>query len=232
MGCWGDPKFSSTFSLSPSLPLQATLQDSTNPILNMKLKPSTFWLLFAALILGSVSLWALQQQHPTQEAAQTSPQKLFAIEESQIQAMTVTKPDETLVFEKDQNGVWQMKQPQQGIANDASVAFLANLLATGTSDRTFSIPPADLATYGLDQPIATIEFTTADGKKHTLALGGKNFNQSAIYALIDAPENPKELNISLVSLDFETAVGRSPDAWLQPSPSSSPSASPSPSPAE
>ncbi|GAB4134209.1 MAG: hypothetical protein Fur0046_05760 [Cyanobacteria bacterium J069] len=182
----------------------------------MKLKPSTFWLLFAALILGSVSLWAAQQTPQAQEAAQTSSQKLFAIEESQIQSLTVKKPDQTLVFAKDLNGVWQMKQPQQGVANDASVAFLANLLATGTSDRTFAIPPADLATYGLDQPTATIEFTTADGKTHTLTLGSKNFNQSALYALIDAPENPPELTVSLVSLDFETAIGRSPDAWLQP----------------
>jgi hypothetical protein len=192
----------------------------------MKLKPSTFWLLFAALILGSVSLWALQQQPPTQEAAQTSSQKLFAIEESQIQALTVKKADETLAFEKDENGVWQMKQPQQGVADDAAVAFLANLLATGTSDRTFSVAPADLAAYGLDQPTATLEFTTANSKTHTLALGGKNFNQSALYALIDAPENPQELTVSLVSLDFETAVERSPDAWLQPSPSASPSPSP------
>ncbi|WOB43584.1 DUF4340 domain-containing protein [Thermoleptolyngbya oregonensis NK1-22] len=193
----------------------------------MKLKPATFWLLFAALILGSVSLWSLQQPPRTEEAGQTTPQKLFAIEESQIQSLTVKKPNETLLFEKDENGVWQMKQPQQGVANDAAVAFLANLLATGMSDRTFSIPPTDLATYGLDQPPTTIEFT-ANGKPHTLALGNKNFNQSAIYALIDAPENPQNLNVSLVSLDFETAVGRSPDAWLQPTPA----ASPSPSPAE
>ncbi|MDG2616880.1 DUF4340 domain-containing protein [Thermoleptolyngbya sichuanensis XZ-Cy5] len=193
----------------------------------MKLKPATFWLLFAALILGSVSLWSLQQPPRTEEAGQTTPQKLFAIEESQIQSLTVKKPNETLLFEKDENGVWQMKQPQQGVANDAAVAFLANLLATGMSDRTFSIPPTDLATYGLDQPSTTIEFT-ANGKSHTLALGNKNFNQSAIYALIDAPENPQNLTVSLVSLDFETAVGRSPHAWLQPTPA----ASPSPSPAE
>lgn len=183
----------------------------------MKLKPTTFWLLFAALILGSVSLWSLQQQPQTEEVGQAASQKLFEVEESQIQSLTVKKPNETLVFEKDKNGVWQMKQPRQAVANDASVAFLANLLATGTSDRTFSISPADRATYGLDQPTATIEFTTADSKKHTLLLGGKNFNQSAIYALIDAPENPQELTVSLVSLDFETAVGRSPDAWVQPS---------------
>ncbi|WP_448596345.1 DUF4340 domain-containing protein [Thermoleptolyngbya sp.] len=184
----------------------------------MKLKPTTFWLLFTALILGSVSLWAVQQAPPNPEAAQPASQKLFAIEESQIQKITVKKPDETLVFEKDENGVWQMKQPRQAVANDAAVAFLANLLATGTSDRTFAIPPADRATYGLDQPTATLEFT-ASGKTHTLTLGGKNFNQSALYALIDAPENPqelKELTVSLVSLDFETAIGRSPDAWVQP----------------
>ncbi|MFQ3615552.1 MAG: DUF4340 domain-containing protein [Cyanobacteriota bacterium] len=180
----------------------------------MKLKPTTFWLLFAALILGSVSLWSLQQPPRTEEVGQASSQKLFAVEESQIQTITVKKPDTTLVFEKNETGVWQMKQPQQGVANDAAVAFLANLLATGMSDRTFSIPPADLATYGLDQPTTTIEFT-ANGKPHTLALGSKNFNQSALYALIDAPENPQELTVSLVSLDFETAVGRSPDAWLQ-----------------
>ncbi len=200
----------------------------------MALKPSTLGLLVTALLLGGVAYLVAQQgSPPAQEQAAAT--KLFAFEESQIQGLTLNTAGQVLVFEKDKSNVWQMRSPEPAIANDASVAYLANLLATGMSDRTLTIPASDKANFGLQTPLATLEIKLADQTTHTLALGAKNFNQTALYALVDspvaAPTTAKDLSLSLVSPDFENAVSRSLADWKQSpgsSSQSSPSASPSP----
>lgn len=199
----------------------------------MALKPSTLGLLVTALLLGGVAYLVAQQgSPPTQEQAAAT--RLFAFEEGQIQALTLNTAGQALVFEKDKSNVWQMRSPEQAIANAASVAYLANLLATGMSDRTLTIPASDKANFGLQTPLATLEIKLADQTTHTLALGAKNFNQTALYALVDspvaAPNTAKDLSLSLVSPDFENAVSRSLSDWKQ-SPESSPAPSPTESPA-
>lgn len=200
----------------------------------MALKPSTLGLLVAAILLGGVAYLVVQQGPPTtkEQAAAT---KLFAFEEGEIQALTLDTGGESLVFEKDKNNVWQMRSPEQAVANDASVAYLANLLATGMSDRTLTIPASDKGNFGLQTPLATLTIKLTDQTTHTLTLGAKNFNQTALYALVDSPTdtpNPaKDLSLRLVSPDFENAVSRSLADWKQPPPPPSPTSSPAASPA-
>ncbi len=204
----------------------------------MALKPSTLGLLMTAILLGGVAYLVAQQgSPPTQEQAAAT--KLFSFEEDQIQGLTLKTGDPSLVFEKDSASVWQMRSPDQAVANDASIAYLANLLATGMSDRTLTVPASDKESFGLQSPLATIEIKLEDKTTHTLVLGGKNFNQTALYALVDTalvdtalvdtPETATDLSLRLVSPDFENAVSRSLEDWKQ-SPASSPQGSPSASP--
>lgn len=195
----------------------------------MALKPSTLGLLMTAVLLGGVAYLVAQQgSPPTQEQAAAT--KLFLFEEGQIQGLTLNTGNQSLVFEKDSSSVWQMRSPDQAVANDASIAYLANLLATGMSDRTLTIPASDKENFGLQSPLATVEIKLEDQTTHTLTLGAKNFNQTALYALVDTPETTTDLSLRLVSLDFENAVSRSIVDWKQSSPSlsESPSAGSSP----
>ena len=118
--------------------------------------------------------------------------------------------------------VWQMQTPKKVLANDASVAFLLNLVATGNSQKSFTAPINQLAEYGLDKPFATVDVILQDQKKHRLVLGTSDFNRSAMYAQIDpADKADKEATIHLVSLDFENAVKRPLTEWQeQPEPTS------------
>ncbi len=207
----------------------------TTLIESMALKPSTLGLLMTAILLGGVAYLVAQQgSPPTQEQAAAT--KLFSFEEDQIQGLTLKTGNQSIVFEKDSARVWQMRSPEQAVANDASIAYLANLLATGMSDRTLTVPASDKESFGLQSPLATVEIKLEDKTTHTLALGAKNFNQTALYALVDTPETATDLSLRLVSPDFENAVSRSLADWKQspPSPSidpsSSPAASPSPTP--
>lgn len=194
----------------------------------MKLKPSTLALLAAALLLGGVVYYV--QSQPTPQEQQEAAQKLFSFEEGQVQAFKLVQAEQTLSFQKDAGDVWQMIAPEQTTANDASVAYLLNLLATGQRDRTLTVPAADAQTYGFNAPLATIEVTLQDGKQHRLILGSDNFSGTALYAQVDPPATASQtLQVALVSQDFRNAVGRSLLDWKQ-SASPSPGVSPSPSP--
>lgn len=198
----------------------------------MAIKPSTLGLLVTAILLGGVAYLVAQQSPPTQEQAAAT--KLFSFEEDQIQGLTLNTGGRSLVFEKDKNK-WQLRSPEPAVANEASVVYLTNLLATGMSDRTLTVPVSDKESFGLQSPLATVEIKLEDQTTHTLTLGGKNFNQTALYALVDTPNTntpntAKDLSLRLVSLDFENAVSRSLDDWKQTAPASPPSSRPSSSP--
>jgi hypothetical protein len=140
---------------------------------------------------------------------------LFAFEERDIQALDIDTVARDFAFERDENGVWRITEPEAAIANDATIAFLANLLATSSSDQTLSTTPDDIATYGLDRPFAIVDITLEDGRTHQLILGTFNFDQSRLYAQVDpAAEAAEEISVLLVPADFETAINRPLEDWL------------------
>jgi len=98
-------------------------------------------------------------------------------------------------------------------ANEAYVAYLLNELATGKGDRIIADPRTE---DGLDKPLATVEVTLNDGKQHLIILGNPNFNNTALYAIADPPQQvTKPLDILLVSTNFQNAVNRPLSEWKQ-----------------
>jgi hypothetical protein len=110
--------------------------------------------------------------------------------------------------------IWMMTTPTKTIANDASVAYLLNLLATGERQQNLSVPATRKAEFGLDAPSAIAEVKLSNQKTHRLVLGKPNFNRTGLYALVDPPSDSKaDLSVVLVPIDFETAVSRPIDEW-------------------
>ena len=201
----------------------------------MKIKPATLFLVLAALLMGGVVMVA-GNQRPLEQAENQQAQKLFAFEEKQVQSLTVKTQLRSLKFERDKNGKWQMIDPDQVAASDASIAYLLDLLA-GKSDRTFTALAADRESFSFHQPLATVEVVLNNQEAHRLLLGGYDFNRSFIYALVDPPAALSgDIKIFLASPSFENAVNRPLEEWKEvprspsPSPSGTPSASPEPSP--
>lgn len=203
----------------------------------MKIKPSTLFLVLAALLLGGVTLLVLQQPAPkSSESGQTvseAEQKIFEFQESDVQAFTLKTQLRSLKFERNQDGKWQMLEPTKMAASDPSVAFLLDLIATGKTPRTITAPASDREQFGFHQPMATIDLTLKDKATHTLVLGEYDFNRTYLYAQADpAADKAADLKVFLVSPSFDNAVNRPLDEWKQPaagakSSSPSPSASPS-----
>lgn len=208
----------------------------------MKIKPSTLFLILAALLLGGIVLIVQQQPAPKSadntKVASDEESPIFKFQEADVQTLSLQTQLRSLKFERDPNGKWQMTQPEKTAANPASVAFLLNLVTTGKTERILTVPESDREQFGLHQPLATIEVGLKDQTQHKLVLGEYDFNRGHLYAQADPPESSKEINLLLVSPNFENAVSRPFSDWKQtsaeksaaPSPASPAEKSPAPSP--
>jgi hypothetical protein len=110
--------------------------------------------------------------------------------------------------------VWMMTAPTKVLAEDASIAYLLNLMATGQRQQNLTIPAARLTEFGLDKPLAIVQVKLSNQKTHRLVLGKPNFDRSAMYAQVDPPTSATgDLPVTLVAIDFENAVNRPLPEW-------------------
>ena len=185
----------------------------------MKLQRTTLIFLLLALGLGGFVYFYEIQGATERQSAQEQQRQIFSFQEDRVQSLTVKTKDQTLRFEranKSDTSKWRMKSPSDTPASDAAVSYLLDLLVSGKSDRTLSVPLAQLQEYGLQQPQATVEIKLNDGTTHRLSLGKPDFNNSFLYAQADSPTPPNSpVNVLLVSTNFENAVNRSLSEWKQ-----------------
>ncbi len=198
----------------------------------MKLSTSTLIVLGLAIgLAGGISYWELVGKSRQEEQA-IKKAKLFNFTEKDVKAITITKPKETLKFERVKVGEWQMIAPQKKPANDAPIAFLLGQLTNveRVQENDITIPAADRAKFGLAVPSATIQVTLENGNNHRLILGNMDFSGTALYAEIDPPTEATSLPIALVPIDLQNAVNRNLSEWQAPAKPATPKASPTPKP--
>jgi Domain of unknown function (DUF4340) len=204
----------------------------------MKLKSSTIALMAIALLsVGGIYLW---DQSNTAQNSATNDKKaakpLFDLKEADVTQLSIQTKNQILKLKKTAKG-WQLIAPQAGPANEGTVTFLLNLLATGTSEQTLQIEPAQLQEFGLEPPTTILALELKNQKSYQVNLGKQNFNQSAVYAQIDknaavAPAKeslPPKREIVLVPTGFLDAVNRPLSEWQANASSPNPTVSPSPS---
>jgi len=138
----------------------------------------------------------------------------FAVEE--IQQLTIDIPTKTLEFIKTDAQIhpWQMKQPEETQANDASISFLLNLFPQATNNQEISITEASLSDYGLETPQGKIFITLDNGDEYEIQVGGSNFDNSQIYSLVKFPDSASQSEgIFLMSKSFQYAIERDLEDW-------------------
>lgn len=183
----------------------------------MKVKPITIFLAAIAAVLGLL-VYADLQGPGNQTNSDSAGEPLFSFEEDDVEAFTIQTDAATVSLSTDDDGNWQMTEPELAPANDASVAYLLNLLTTEESDRSLTVPAAEADNFGLNLPLATVDIELANQETHRLVLGNYDFNRSFLYAQTDpdAEENDAEINVQLVSPNFENAVNLTAEEWKQP----------------
>ncbi|MBW4606509.1 MAG: DUF4340 domain-containing protein [Hassallia sp. WJT32-NPBG1] len=185
----------------------------------MKLPRTTLILILLALGLGTFVYFYEIKGAPQREQVKENKQQIFSFAADDVQSLTVKTENVTLNLERNNNGgdtKWLIKSPTVSPANDPIVSYLMDLLVKGKSDRTLSIPANQLAGFGLDQPQATININLKNQKTHQFILGKADFNRRFLYAQVDPTPKPDgNINVLLVSTDFENAVKRELSEWKQ-----------------
>ncbi|MEM9484390.1 MAG: DUF4340 domain-containing protein [Cyanobacteria bacterium P01_F01_bin.116] len=174
----------------------------------MKLQRSTRFLLGVAIaLIATVTL--LETQKGQQADNENT---LYDFTEADINAFTIELEDNTLAFSKT-NDTWQMTQPESAEADPSSVAFLLNILTISTIKETITTTPDQIETYGLDDPIATVQLDVYDAN-YTLNVGDPDFSGTALYVMStgNAP-NTESVDIHLISNDLENGLDRPLEDW-------------------
>jgi hypothetical protein len=183
----------------------------------MKFKSSTLALLAIALLsVGGLYVWDRTQseQAKTPKDSQSGT-ALFQFKEADVAQVSVQTKSQTLKLEKGAKS-WQIVSPKPGLADEGTVTFLLNLLATGTSEKTLQVEPKQLGEFGLAQAIATIGITLKNQKSHQIVLGNQTFNQSAVYARVDpavSANADQTVPIVVIPTGFLDAVNRPLSEW-------------------
>lgn len=177
-------------------------------------KNSLILLLFAFLLTIGVSSYEIYRQKNQLETKQTNP-KLFTFTKDDIQSLKIQLVDRTISFEKNNDPTipWLMAEPEKSPANEASIAFLTDLLERETISQTFPISPQEIKDYGFDRPLAEIIITLNNKQTHHLVLGKATFDNQKLYSQIDPPSSQNTRSIALVSIDFEYAINRPLSEW-------------------
>jgi Domain of unknown function (DUF4340) len=197
----------------------------------MKLKLKTLLLVAIALLtVGGIYFWDKNRAPATKsELDKPTGTALFTIKETDITQIEIKAQNGNVTLARQPRG-WQVLAPKPGSADEATVSFLLNLLATGRSERSLSAESSQLQQFGLDKPATTVIFQLKDNKTHQLRLGTQNFDQSSIYALVDAPASGSKVSIALLPTSFLNATNRPLSDWqAKPKQDSSNSSSPLPS---
>jgi hypothetical protein len=191
----------------------------------MKLQRSTLILVSVALLMGAGVLIAESQRNrspDTAEVGDTSGAPIFPFEEAAVTGLTVERQGETLTFELDEAGNWQMVAPTAALAEPGAVAFLLSRLNTDAPLETVTMTADQIADFGLDAPSGQVTITLADGSEHQLFLGGKDFSGNAYYAVIDPETWPlpagdeAEYSALVVSQDVANGINRPLEEWKMP----------------
>ncbi len=189
----------------------------------MKLKTSTWFLLFLAISLGG---WVyfyeirLENQRITQQSQEN---KFFDFDLKNIQYITIIRPAETspewqlLKLTKNQdisNSSWQIEQPQTAPVNEGVISFLLNLIEQDTIKEKLLVTHKQLSQYGLDRPVATITIQLNNQQTYTILLGKETINSQLIYAQINpSKKESSPIEVLLVSKNWHYAVIRELKQW-------------------
>jgi uncharacterized membrane protein YkoI len=220
------------------------------------IKKSTLIVLLAAVISGAAAYyfdWKRGQKEAANPPADTA-KPAFTLQADDISSLTVSYPadpkSQPIQFEK-QNGVWQITQPLQASADDASLQGIVQQLASVRVAQTEPGTPDRLKVFGLETPDLALDFQMKNGAKHSVRLGKKDFTGVSVYAIVDSgkdvallPESllvsadkplqdlrdhavlhfatPDVISFDLKNLSGELAARKDHDAWKLTKPSAVP----------
>jgi hypothetical protein len=167
------------------------------------IKKTTLFLLLGAVILGAAVYyfdWRRSQKESEKPPADAA-KLVFSIQPQDVTSLAIKRPanpaEPTLQFEK-RDGVWQMTQPIEALADQPSLDGIIDGLSSARIAQTEPGAPDRLKVFGLDPPAVSLEFQLRNGAKHAVALGKKDFIGISVYSIVDGAKDVALLPESLL----------------------------------
>src|ERR1700691_753345 len=167
------------------------------------IKKTTLFLLLGAIALGAAVYyfdWRRSQKEsekPPADAAKLA----FSIQPQDITSLVIKHPgnpaESTMQLEK-RDGVWQIAQPIETRADQASLDGIIDGLSSARIPQTEPGTPDRLKVFGLDPPAISLEFQAGSGAKHSVAFGKKDFIGVSVYSIVDSAKDVALLPVSLL----------------------------------
>src|SRR6202041_2911167 len=168
------------------------------------IKKSTLIVLLLAVIAGAAAYYFdwKRGQKVAENAPADSTKPAFSLKADDFSSLTISYPadpkSQPIHFEK-QDGAWQITQPLQTSADDASLQGIVQQLASARVAQTEPGTPDRLKVFGLDPADVVLDFQMKSGAKHSLRLGKKDFTGVSVYAIADNAKDVVLLPESLLA---------------------------------
>lgn len=176
----------------------------------MKFK-GTIWLV---LVLVGLVLYTVLIEVPTAkktDAEKERSEKILLFELPEIEAVDLVQPHQTIHIQRKDATDWEITEPLQGMADSGRVNQLLTELQDAKFARVVEEEPADLATYGLDQPSLKIILHRQKNETSTLLVGDTHaIGHTTFFKVGDqkrvllAPLSKAQINPSLDNLRDKT----------------------------
>jgi len=162
------------------------------------MKKTTGIIFLIAVALLAATYFYDWKGKPASEIPADTTKPVFTVSSSDIGNITVHRAGTTIVFERQGNG-WAIVQPVTGLADSSVLDGITSELSSVRVARTFPAAPDRLGSFGLTDPVVTIDFTAKGGAKHTLRLGSKDFSGASVFALADDSKNVALLSDTILT---------------------------------
>ena len=155
------------------------------------IKKPTLIILICALALGA-AVYFFDWKRGNEKKPADASKLAFSIAASDVTSFTFSHPANTgetpIRFEK-RSGIWEIVQPIETQADQATAEGIVDQLASTRIAQTEPGGADRRKVYGLDPPSTSLEFQLQNGSKHTLLIGSRDFTGTSVYTIIDAGQN-------------------------------------------
>lgn len=191
----------------------------------------TLGLLVVLVLLGAGVYWSERQAGPTPTPTPRGA-KIVELDGKDIAELGVTWSGKQVTLRKDADGQWRLTQPESAPADTVRVSSILLRLTTLNASRDVVAKPAELASYGLEQPQAVVTLSRASGENQRLFIGSANPDKTAYYTRRAWVEGEVTIHIVPAAIvdDLRALVEQPPKAPPTPTPAAPmPEAAPQPS---
>jgi hypothetical protein len=152
------------------------------------IKKTTLLVLVCAAALGAGVYYFDWKKGDEAKPAADPSKPAFSIQASDIVSFTIAHPAQSAEppfrFER-RGGTWRIVQPIETDADQSAAEGIVDQLAAARVSQTESGSADRRKAFGLDPPQTSVEFQLANGSKHTILIGDKDFTGDSAYTVVD-----------------------------------------------